>query len=56
MDETLLRILARYADWELLPPCLQDAIDHLLADEAMAEESEPIPLRQALAETGDLPD
>lgn len=55
MVKSLLRVLVRYADWEALPPYLQDAIDHLLADEALAEEGESIPLRQALAETDDLP-
>lgn len=50
-----LRVLAKHADWETLPPYLQDAIDNLLADEAIAEEGAAVPLRQALAETGDLP-
>jgi hypothetical protein len=53
--EQFLRILARHADWETLPPYLQDAIDNLLAEEAIAEEGPAIPLRQALAATGDLP-
>ena len=51
----LLRLLAKHADWDTLSPPIQDAIDNFLADEAMAEEGEAIPLRQALAETGDLP-
>lgn len=50
-----LRVLARHADWEMLPPYLQDAIDNLLADEALAEEGAAIPIRQALAATGHLP-
>ena len=53
--QRFLRLLARHADWETLPPYLQDAIDNLLADEALAEEGAAIPLCQALAETGDLP-
>lgn len=52
---TLLRLLADCADWELLPPNLQDAIDSLLAEEAEREPGESIPLRQALRESGDLP-
>jgi hypothetical protein len=51
----LLRLLAKHADWDTLSPSIQDAIDNFLADEALAEEGEAIPLRQALAETGDLP-
>lgn len=50
-----LRVLARHADWETLPSYLQDAIDNLLADEAVAEDGAPVTLRQALSETGDLP-
>jgi hypothetical protein len=51
--QELLRLLARHADWETLPPHLQDAIENVLADDALAEEGGPIPLRQSLAETGD---
>jgi hypothetical protein len=51
--QELLRLLARHADWETLPPHLQDAIDNVLADDALAEEGTPIPLRQSLAETGE---
>lgn len=51
--QELLRLLARHADWETLPPHLQDAIDNVLADDALAEGGTPIPLRQALAETGE---
>ncbi|MFQ6099976.1 MAG: hypothetical protein ACE5OS_01915 [Anaerolineae bacterium] len=36
-----LRVLASHADWEALPPYLQDAIDNMLADEALTEEGEP---------------
>ncbi len=51
--QELLRLLARHADWETLPPHLQDAIDSVLADDALAEHGTPIPLRQALADTGE---
>lgn len=44
-----LRVLAAYADWERLPPYLQDAIDNILADEALTEGSESQPLRDLLA-------
>jgi hypothetical protein len=50
--QELLRLLARHTDWEMLPPHLQDAIDNVLADDALAEGGTPIPLRQALAEPG----
>jgi len=53
--QTFLDILARHADWEQLPPYLQDAIDNMLADEAEAEGGESQPLRALLAETGELP-
>ena len=52
---TFLRFLADYMDWELLPGFLQDAVDHMLAEEARAEPGEHISLRDALRETGDLP-
>jgi hypothetical protein len=45
-----LRVLASHADWEALPPYLQDAIDNMLADEALADEGEPRPLRELLAQ------
>lgn len=45
-----LRILASHTDWETLPPYLQDAIDNMLADEALAEGGEPRALRDLLAE------
>jgi hypothetical protein len=51
----LLRLLARHADWGTLPPHVQDAIDNVLADDALAEEGKAIPLRQALAESDDRP-
>jgi len=50
--QELLRRLARHADWETLPPHLHDAIDNVLADDALAEGGTPIPLRQALTEPG----
>ena len=31
-----LRFLADYVDWEILPGFLQDAVDHMLAEEARA--------------------
>lgn len=43
-----LRTLAAHADWETLPPYLQDAIDHLLAEEAKAEPGASKPLRDAV--------
>jgi hypothetical protein len=52
---TFLRFLADCVDWELLPGFLQDAVDHMLAEEARAELGGYIPLRNALRETGDLP-
>jgi hypothetical protein len=45
-----LRVLASYADWDTLPPYLQDAIDNMLADEALAEGEKPRPLRELLAQ------
>ena len=51
---TFLQLLAAYADWEKLPRHLQDALDHMLAEEARTEGGESIPLRRALAETGEL--
>jgi hypothetical protein len=44
-----LRVLASHADWDLLPPYLQDAIDNMLADEASAESGQPHALRDLLA-------
>jgi len=51
--QELLRLLARHADWETLPPYLQDAIDNVLADDSLAETGTPITLRQAIADTND---
>jgi len=45
-----LRVLATHVDWEALPPYLQDAIDNMLADEALAEGGKPRPFRDLLAE------
>jgi hypothetical protein len=53
--QTFLRVLAAHTDWETLPPYLQDAVDNMLADEALAEEGESHPLRELLAETGEMP-
>ncbi len=53
--QTFLRVLAAHTDWETLPPYLQDAVDNMLADEALAEEGESHPLREFLAETGEMP-
>jgi hypothetical protein len=51
--QELLRLLARHADWETLSPYLQDAIDNVLADDALAEGGTPIPLRQVIADTSE---
>ncbi len=48
--QTFLRVLAAYTDWESLPPYLQDAIDNMLADEALVEEGPSRPLRDVLKE------
>jgi len=50
-----LRILARHADWESLPPSLQDAVDNLSADDALAEEGSAVSLPEALTQSGDVP-
>jgi hypothetical protein len=52
--KTFLRFLADYVDWELLPPHLQDAVDHLLAEEARERQGDeaPAPLSDVLAELG----
>lgn len=47
-----LRTLAAHADWETLPPYLQDAIDHLLAEEAKAEPGSSQPLRAVVGKPG----
>ena len=47
-----LRTLAAHADWETLPPYLQDAIDHLLAEEAKADPGSSQPLRAFVGKPG----
>lgn len=47
-----LRTLADHADWETLPTYLQDAIDHLLAEEAKAEPGSSQPLRSGVGKFG----
>jgi hypothetical protein len=47
--KAFLRFLADYVDWELLPHYLQDAVDHLLADEARLEQGDEA--ATSLAET-----
>jgi hypothetical protein len=49
-----LRILAQHADWESLPSYLQDAVDNFLADEALAEEGEAVPLRHIFSRSANL--
>lgn len=49
--KTFLRILAAHVDWEILPTYLQDAIDNVLADEALAEEGASRPLHNVTEET-----
>ena len=44
-----LRVLASHTNWETLPPYLQDEIDIMLADEALAEGKAPLALRDLLA-------
>ena len=46
----LLCALVSHADWDALPSCLQDAVDNMLADEALAEGGKPRPFRDLLAE------
>jgi hypothetical protein len=52
--KNFLQFLADYVDWELLPSYLQDAVDHLLAEEARIEQANETPtsLVKALAELG----
>ncbi len=52
----LLRLLAAYADWETLPPHLQDAVDTMLVEESLAEGGQPRSLREVLEELGGLPE
>ena len=49
-DYLFLRVLAFHADWEALPPYLQDDIDNMWANEALAEEGEPHSLPSLLAQ------
>lgn len=49
---TYLQTLASSADWELLPPYLQDAVDQLLIDEVRAEEGEAVDLETAFGKLG----
>lgn len=53
-----LRYLADYVDWETLPPFWQDAVDGMLADEALAEQGDEAftPLDQFLTELGIKPE
>lgn len=46
-----LREVAAEADWESLPPHLQDAVDQLLIDEARAAGEETVDLETLLADT-----
>jgi hypothetical protein len=48
--KTFLRMLAESADWEALPPHLQDAIDLMLIEEAKAEGGITRPLEQVIAD------
>jgi hypothetical protein len=50
--KNFLQFLADYVDWELLPSYLQDAVDHLLAEEARIEQGDETPtsLAKVLAE------
>jgi hypothetical protein len=52
--KTFLRTLAAHADWEELPPYLQEAIDGMLIDEAKEEQGDKpmTPLAEALDELG----
>lgn len=52
--QTFLRFLVDNVDWELLPKYLQDAADHLLAEEARAEQGDDpcTPLAEVLAQLG----
>lgn len=46
-----LRSLAAEADWETLPPHLQDAIDRLLIDDVRSEKEDAIDLETLLADS-----
>jgi hypothetical protein len=45
-----LRQLLEEADWESLPPHLQDAVDRLLIDEVRTEKSKAVELSLVLSE------
>jgi hypothetical protein len=51
--QMFLRLLASHADWTLLPLYLQNAVDNMLADEAVAEEGPSRLLDDVLEETPD---
>ena len=51
----LLQKVARETDWETLPRHLQDVVDAMLMEEASGENSEILPLRDLLRETGEAP-
>ncbi|VAW40535.1 hypothetical protein MNBD_CHLOROFLEXI01-2349 [hydrothermal vent metagenome] len=46
-----LRNLAAEADWETLPPHLQDAIDRLLIDDVRSEKEDAIDLETLFADS-----
>jgi hypothetical protein len=48
---TYLRGLAAEADWETLPPHLQDAIDRLLIDDVRSEKEDAIDLETLFADS-----
>jgi len=52
--QRFLHFVAYNVDWETLPPYLQDAVDHYLAEEAREEQGDelPTPLEQVLQELG----
>ncbi len=54
--QRFLHLLVAHEDWEELPSHLQDAVDNMLADEALAEGGQPRPLREVLEELGGLPE
>lgn len=51
--ERFLNVLAERADWDDLPPYLQDAVDTFLADEAETEAGKPRPLREVIGAFGE---
>ena len=46
-----LRLLAEHADWDALPPYLQDAINNVLAEEAASEVRDSVPLAHILSQS-----